>query len=167
MNAERLSLIVAIGRNRAIGKDNELLWTIPDDLKRFKELTNGHPVIMGRKTWESIPEEFRPLPGRTNIVITADSSYRADGATLAQSFPEALSRARDAEGADEIFAIGGQRVFECALPFANRIYLTLIDDEKEGDSFLPAYETEFARELRREEREWNGLRYAWIDLERG
>lgn len=167
MNAERLSLIVAIGRNRAIGKDNELLWAIPDDLARFKELTLGHPVIMGRKTWESIPEKFRPLPGRTNIVVTTDSTYKADGAILAQSFPEALSRARDGEGADEIFAIGGQRIFECALPFAHRLYLTLIDDEKEGDSFLPAYEHEFSREIKREEREWNGLRYAWIDLERG
>ena len=163
---ERISLIAALGRNRGIGKDNELLWKIPDDLARFKSLTQGHPVIMGRRTWESIPERFRPLPGRTNIVITRDPAYAATGALLAQSFPEALSRARDAEGAEEIFAIGGQQVYECALPFASRLYLTLVDDEKEGDAFFPAYEDQFAKEAFREEREHAGLRYAWVDLER-
>lgn len=164
--AEKISVIAAIGRNRAIGKDNQLLWQVPGDLPRFKKLTTGHPVIMGRKTWESIPEKFRPLPERTNIVITRDSSYDAPGAVLAQSFPEALSLARDAEGADEIFAIGGQQVYECALPFATNLYLTLIDDEKEGDAFFPAYEDQFAKEMQREEHETNGLRYTWLDLER-
>ncbi len=164
--SEKISVIVAVGRNRAIGKDNELLWNIPDDLKRFKALTVGHPVIMGRKTWESIPEKFRPLPGRTNIVITRDPEYPAPGAILAQTFPEALSLARDAEGAHEIFAIGGQQVYECALPFASRLYLTLIEDEKEGDSYFPAYEDEFTKETAREEREYEGLRYSWLDLER-
>ncbi len=165
--AEKISLIVAIGRNRAIGKDNELLWNIPGDLPRFKRLTLGHPVIMGRRTWESIPEKYRPLPDRTNIVITRDRSYNAPGAVLAQSFPEALSLARDAEGAGEIFAIGGQQVYECALPFATNLYVTLIDDEKEGDAFFPAYESEFTKEVAREEHEHNGLRYTWLDLERG
>lgn len=163
---EEISVIAAIGRDRAIGKDNELLWNIPDDLKRFKALTSGHPVIMGRKTWESIPEKFRPLPGRTNIVITRDSAYDAAGAVLAQSFPQALSLARDAEGANEIFAIGGQQVYECALPFATRLYLTVIDGEKEGDAFFPRYEEEFTKETTRDEREWEGLRYIWLDLER-
>ncbi len=163
---EKISVIVAIGNNRAIGKDNELLWSIPDDLKRFKALTDGHPVIMGRKTWESLPEKFRPLPNRTNVVITRDSLYNAPGAVLAQSFPEALSLARDAEGASEIFAIGGQQVYECALPFASNLYLTLINDEKEGDAFFPAYENEFTKEMKREDRDWNGLNYSWLDLER-
>lgn len=163
---EEIALIAAVGRNRAIGKDNQLLWTIPEDLKRFKALTTGHPVIMGRKTWESLPEKFRPLPGRTNIVITRDSTYDAPGAVLAQSFPEALSRARDAEGAEEIFAIGGQQVYECALPFASKLYLTVIDDEKEGDAFFPTYTDQFTKETKREEFETNGLTYAWVDLER-
>ena len=163
---EEISVIAAVGRDRAIGKDNELLWSIPDDLKRFKALTVGHPVIMGRKTWESIPEKFRPLPGRTNIVITRDPAYPAEGAVLAQSFPEALSLARDAEGANEIFAIGGQQVYECALPFATRLYLTVIEGEKEGDAFFPRYDEEFTKEVARDEREWEGLRYAWLDLER-
>lgn len=163
--AEKISIIAALGRNRAIGKDNQLLWKIPGDLPRFKELTTGHPVIMGRRTWESIPEKFRPLPGRTNIVITRDTSYSAPGAVLVQSFPEALSLARDAEGSEEIFAIGGQRVYECALPFATNLYLTLVVDEKEGDAFFPAYAGQFT-ETAREEREENGLRYAWVNLER-
>jgi dihydrofolate reductase len=164
---EKISVIAAIGRDRAIGKDNALLWRIPDDLKRFKQLTDGHPVIMGRKTWESLPEKFRPLPGRANIVITRDSEYEAPGAVLAQSFPEALSLARDAEGSEEIFAIGGQWVYECALPFASRLYLTVIDDQKEGDAFFPRYEEEFTKEVAREEREHEGLHYALLDLERG
>ncbi len=163
---EKISVIAAIGSDHAIGKDNELLWSIPDDLKRFKALTSGHPVIMGRKTWEAIPEKFRPLPGRTNIVITRDPAYPAEGAVLAQSFPEALSLARDAEGANEIFAIGGQQVYECALPFAARLYLTVIDGEKEGDAFFPRYEEEFTKEVARDAREWEGLRYVWLDLER-
>lgn len=164
--AEKISIIAAIGKNRAIGKDNQLLWQIPGDLPRFKQLTSGHPVIMGRRTWESIPEKFRPLPARTNIVITRDSSYNAPGAVLAQSFPEALSRARDAEGSDEIFAIGGQQVYECALPFATNLYLTLVDEEKEGDAFFPAYEDQFSSETLREEREHEGLKYVWVNLQR-
>lgn len=163
---EILSIIVAVGRNRAIGKENELIWQIPDDLRRFKEATTGHPVIMGRKTWESLPPSFRPLPNRTNIVITRDSTYKAPGAILAQSFPEALSRARDAEGAAEIFAIGGQWVYECALPFASRLYITLVDDERDGDAFFPVYDDQFTREVFREEREFEGLKYTWLTLER-
>lgn len=164
--AEKISVIAAIGKNRAIGKDNQLLWQVPGDLPRFKQLTSGHPVIMGRRTWESIPEKFRPLPGRTNIVITRDSSYNAPGAVLAQSFPEALSRARDAQGSEEIFTIGGQQVYECALPFATNLYLTLIDEEKDGDAFFPAYDDQFSKEVLREEQESGGLRYTWLNLER-
>ena len=163
---EKISLIAALGKNRAIGKDNGLIWKLPGDLPRFKALTQGHPVIMGRKTWESLPERSRPLPGRTNIVRTRDSSYAAPGAILAQSFPEALSRARDAEGADEIFAIGGQQVYECALPFASRLYLTLVDDEQPGDAYFPPYTDQFSREIEREELEHEGLSYAHVTLER-
>ncbi|HEY0948445.1 MAG TPA: dihydrofolate reductase [Candidatus Paceibacterota bacterium] len=163
---EKISLIAALGKNRAIGKDNDLIWKLPGDLPRFKALTSGHPVIMGRKTWESLPEKFRPLPNRTNIVITRDSAYEAPGAILAQSFPEALSRARDVEGADEIFAIGGQQVYECALPFASRLYLTLVEDTQEGDAYFPSYEDQFQKELSRETLEHEGLRYAHVTLER-
>lgn len=163
---EKISLIAALGKNRAIGKDNRLIWNIPGDLPRFKALTSGHPVIMGRKTWESLPEKSRPLPGRTNIVITRDTSYDAPSAILAQSFPQALSLARDAEGADEIFAIGGQQVYECALPFATNLYLTLVEDEQEGDAFFPSYEDRFTKKTFREELEHEGLKYARVNLER-
>ncbi|MDP3402720.1 MAG: dihydrofolate reductase [bacterium] len=168
--AEKISIAVAIGRdqqhNRVIGCKGDLLWHIPDDLKRFKALTLGHPVIMGRRTWESLPEKVRPLPGRTNIVVTRDNDYRAQGALIAHSFPEAISLARNAEGASEIFVAGGTEIYQCALPFTTNLYLTVIDDEKEGDAFFPAYEGEFPKETAREEREWNGLNYSWVDLER-
>ena len=143
MQNSGLSIIVATGTHRGIGYKGELLWNLPDDLKRFKEITKGHPVIMGRKTWESIPLRFRPLPGRTNILLTTDPSYEASGALLAQTFPEALSLAKSAEGAEQIFAIGGQKVYECALPFAKRLYLTLVQTDTEADAFFPAYEEEF------------------------
>jgi len=121
---------------------------------------------MGRRTWESLPENVRPLPGRTNIVVTRDGDYSAPGALIAHSFPEAVSLARNAEGANEIFVAGGTEIYQCALPFATNLYLTLIDDEKEGDAFFPRYEDQFTKEVTREERDWEGLKYMWVDLER-
>lgn len=162
----RLSIIVAMGRDRVIGKDNALLWYIPDDLKRFKALTLGHSVIMGRKTWESLPEKFRPLPGRTNIVVTRQDDYDAIGAVVAHSLEEARAAAARAHGADEICIIGGAQLYVEALPFADRLYLTLIEDDKEGDAYFPEYEQQFTKKLSEESREWNGLRYTWLDLER-
>jgi dihydrofolate reductase len=165
-----ISIAVAIGRdhqhNRVIGCKNQLVWHIPDDLKRFKALTMGHPVIMGRKTWESLPEKVRPLPGRTNIVVTRSGWYEAPGAIVVHSFPEALSHAKEAEGAEEIFVAGGTEMYQAALPFVSRLYLTLIDDEKEGDAFFPAYEEEFTKILSDEAREYDSIQYRWVDLER-
>ncbi len=139
-----IAIIVALGtRTRAIGKDNALLWHLPDDLKRFKELTLGHPVIMGRKTWESLPEKFRPLPERTNIVVTRQADYKADGAKVVDGLSDAFLAAQDAVGAEETFIIGGAQVYAEALPYANRLYLTLIDDEEEGDAFFPSYGQDF------------------------
>ena len=131
-----ISIIVAIGTNRVIGKDNNLPWRIPDDLKRFKELTSGHPVIMGRKTWESLPEKFRPLPGRTNIVVTRNADYKAEGVMVTDSFSSALSAAERADGANEIFIIGGGEIYKEALTSADRLYLTLVEDETLGDTFF-------------------------------
>jgi dihydrofolate reductase len=165
----RISLIAAIGAgNRALGKDGQLLWQIPDDLKRFRELTSGHPVIMGRKTWESLPEKFRPLPGRLNFVVTRQTNYEAEGAEVYGSLQKAIEKASAAAGgADnaEIFIIGGGELYKEALPFADRLYLTLIDEEKEGDTFFPLYETVFTKILFQETHEWNGLSYEWINLE--
>ena len=161
----RVSIIAAIGHNRVVGKDNDLLWHIPDDLKRFKELTLGHPVIMGRRTWESLPERVRPLPGRTNIVVTRDNDWSAEGALIAHSLEEALAIAKEHDQ-EEVFVIGGGQIYAQALPHTDRLYLTLIDDEKEGHVYFPPYESEFTNILKDEPREHEGLTYRWVDIER-
>ena len=170
-----ISLIAAIGANNlALGKDNQLLWHIPDDLKRFKEITSGHPVIMGRKTWESLPEKFRPLPGRLNLVVTRQREYVAHGAEVCASLEEAVEKASAAQASmgdvsrtHEIFVIGGGELYKEALPLAHKLYLTLIHEEKEGDVFFPEYETQFSKKTFEEERVHNGLTYTWVDLESG
>jgi len=137
---QRVALIAAIGeRTRAIGHGNGLLWHLPEDLKLFRARTSGHPVVMGRRTWESLPERFRPLPGRTNIVVTRDSAYEAAGAEVATTLEDALARAKLAPGGEETFVIGGGQLYTSALPFADRLYLTLVDDDAEGDTFFPEY----------------------------
>lgn len=142
-----VSLIVAAARNDVIGRDGTLPWHLPDDLKRFRALTTGHHVIMGRATHESIG---RPLPGRTNVVLTRSPSYTAEGCTVVHALGEALSAAR-AAGEEEAFVIGGARVYEAALPRADRVYLTRVDAEVRGDVRLPPLGpgwTEIAREER-------------------
>ena len=129
-----LSLIAAVARNRVIGKDNQLLWHLPEDMKHFREVTRGKPVIMGRKTWESLPEKFRPLPGRHNIVVSHNPNYSAPGATLADSLESAI---RLAGFENELFVIGGETLYRQALPQAHRLYLTEIDQDYEGDAFFP------------------------------
>ena len=165
----RISIIAALGRdnqnNRVIGKDNQLLWHIPDDLKRFKLITFGHPVIMGRKTFESLPENVRPLPGRTNIVITHNPAWSHAGVIAAHSLDEALRKARVLDRR-EIFICGGTQIYEQAFHLVDRLYLTLIDDEKEGDAHFPPYEKEFTKVISDESREWNGINYRWVTLER-
>ena len=166
--APHISLIAALGaRTRAIGKDGKLLWHIPEDLRRFKALTEGHPVVMGRKTWESLPGKFRPLPARTNIVVTRQADYMAPGATVVDSLESALAAAASAPGADEIFVIGGGELYAAALPLASRLYLTLVDSDAEGDTLFPTYENAFTKILSRAAHENDGLKYEWIDLERG
>ncbi|MEX0934789.1 MAG: dihydrofolate reductase [Candidatus Paceibacterota bacterium] len=165
MNTPIISAIAAIGENtRALGKDNDLLWRIPDDHKRLKKITMGHPLIMGRKTWESIPEKYRPLPGRTNIVLTRNEKYSAPGAILAHSLKDALDRARE-EDNEEIFIFGGEKIYTQALPQTQRLYLMLVDSDKEGDTFFPDY-SEFTKETFRKEGEHEGIKYTWVNLER-
>lgn len=129
----RLSLIVAMATNRIIGKDGGLPWHLPADLKRFKAVTMGHPVIMGRRTWDEV---HTPLPGRTNIVLSRDSGFYAEGATVVSSLAEALAAAR-ATGTDEAFVVGGSQVYAETLPMVDRLYLTLIDFEPDGDTRFP------------------------------
>lgn len=163
----RVSAIAAIGRNRVLGKDNQLLWHIPDDLKRFKKLTLDHSVIMGRKTFESILSSLgKPLPGRTNIVVTRDASWQHEGVIAAASIEDAIMKAAKASGADEVFIGGGGEIYHQALPFTDRLYLTLVEDDKEGDSFFPEYEDAFKKVVADESREYEELKYRWVDLER-
>ena len=143
----KLSLIVAMSENRVIGVNNSLPWSIPEDLKRFKAITAGHPIVMGRKTFESIG---RILPKRTNIVVTRDRSYRVEGGAVVYSLDEALDWAKRSPGADEIFIIGGAEIFRQALPLAHRLYLTEVHWPFEGDTHFPEFpEAEF-KEVSRE-----------------
>jgi len=135
MSAPRLALVVAMSDNRVIGKDGKLPWRLPEDMKWFREITMGKPCIMGRKTWESLPK--RPLPGRTNIVVTRDAAYGAEGAIVAASLDEAIdAAAREAPG--EIAIIGGAQIYVEALARTDRIYLTRVHETVEGDAFFPA-----------------------------
>ena len=150
--APRVSIIAALGKNRELGRGNDLLWRIPDDLKRFKSLTLGHPVIMGRKTFESIG---KPLTGRTNLVVSRSSL----------SFENALAQAKKLDD-KEVFIIGGAQIYAAAFPHADRLYLTLIDDTRDGDAFFPEYESLFTKKVSEEEREQSGLKYRWLTLEK-
>jgi len=171
----RISVVVAIGKNREVGKDGGLLWHIPDDLKRFKTLTSGHPVIMGRKTFESILAALgKPLPGRTNIVITrdatlaiqlGDSSLDLSNVIIVHSLEEALTQARELDQ-EEIHIGGGAQLYEQALSLVDRLYLTIIDDTKEADTYFPPYEHLFTKKISEEVRDHNGLSYTWVTLER-
>jgi dihydrofolate reductase len=139
-----LSLLAAVAANGVIGKDNALPWQLPADLKRFKALTLGHPIIMGRKTFEAIG---RALPGRHNIVVTRQPDYSAPGCTVAASLATALACARDAE---ELFVIGGGELYRAALPLADRLYITEIAAAFEGNARFPDYDRTAWREVSRE-----------------
>lgn len=159
-------MIAALGRGRTLGKDNQLLWHIPDDLKRFKALTLGHPIIMGRNTFESIVAALgTALPGRTNIVVTHNTHWNYPGATTAHSLEEALAQAH-ALDTEEIFIGGGAQLYKEALPFADRLCLTLIERTKEADAFFPEYESVFTHVHSKESRTWDALSYQWVNLER-
>ncbi|MFO1417175.1 MAG: dihydrofolate reductase [Methylotetracoccus sp.] len=139
----RISIIVAMAANRVIGAEGTLPWRLPADLKRFRSLTMGKPMVMGRKTYESIG---RPLPGRTSIVLTTDAGFRAEGCVVVHSLDEALARAGDA---DEVMIIGGSAVYGAALPLAGRIYMTVLNRPFPGDVLFPPFDAS-----------------AWIEVER-
>lgn len=132
-----VSIIAAAAENNVIGRDNDMPWRLSSDLKRFKALTLGKPVIMGRRTWESLS---RPLPGRANIVITQNRDFAAEGALIVHSLAQALDLANELareSGSDEIFIIGGGKIYTQALPLADRIYLTRVLAQVEGDTYFP------------------------------
>ena len=160
-----VSIIAAVAENRAIGKNNQLLWHIKEDMKHFSSMTMGHPVIMGKKTWDSIPEKFRPLPGRTNIVITRDVSFSDPGCLVAHSIEEAIEKGKEIDQ-QEIFIIGGGKIYELGLPYADKLYLTMVKGGFEADTFFPEY-TSFFKEISREEHEEDGYQYAFVELVKG
>lgn len=164
MQKPKISIIVAVSRNLAIGKANRLLFNLPDDLKRFKRITRGHAVVMGQKTFESIG---KPLPERANIIVTDMPDYKAAGTIVTHSIEEALKTAREKEK-EEVFICGGGMIYRQFFPLASRLYVTVVEIEADGDTFFPDWSKDFTREISREEHidEKTGLKYSWIDLER-
>lgn len=157
-----INIIVAISKNsRTIGKNNALLWRISDDLRRFKTLTTGHPIIMGRKTFESIG---RVLPDRTNIIVTRNTTLKIEGALICNSLEVAIKEAARVDS--EIFIIGGAEIYKQSISLADRLYLTVIDEEKNGDAFFPDY-SNFTKVISKENKTTDtGLRYQWLVLEK-
>jgi dihydrofolate reductase len=157
-------LVLAMSDNGVIGDRGALPWRIPDDMKRFKRLTLGKPIVMGRKTWDSFPK--KPLPGRTNIVVTRDRSWRGEGAVVAHSFEEALTKARS-ENPSEISVVGGAEIYKAALPLADRVELTEVHITVAGDTHLPPFEKKTWRETAREDHMTAaGLNFSYVTLER-
>jgi dihydrofolate reductase len=159
-----ISIISAIGKNNELGKKNELLWKFPADMKHFKEITSGHPVIMGRKTFESIG---RPLPNRRNIVITRDKNYLRHGVDVVYSLEEALKLF---ETNEEVFIIGGAEIYKQAMEFADKLYITNIEaEDKNADAFFPEIIPIVFGEISREEHlpdEKNPLSYSFVEYKR-
>lgn len=165
MIPRRLSILVAMAQNRVIGKDNALPWRLPPDLKRFKALTMGHPIIMGRKTYESIG---RPLPGRTCIIVTRQPGYKVEGATVVGSVAVALRTCYNNPDTTESFVIGGAEIFQQILPVCDRLYITEIQRNFEGDVLFPKFNRGEWRETSREKHylDGDGLEYDFVVLDR-
>lgn len=156
--------MAAIARGRVIGRDNTIPWRIPEDARRFRELTTGHAVVMGRRTWESLPERFRPLPDRRNVVVTRDPAWTAEGAERAGSLDEAL---RLLDGAPQVFVIGGAEIYRAALPLADALLLTEVEADVEGDAFFPELDaSEFVETSRERHVSETGLAFSFVTRER-
>lgn len=156
-----ISIIVAVGKNNAIGKDNKLFWDIPNDLKHFKKITSGHIVIMGDKTYESIG---MLLPNRKNIILSLDKNYEVEGAEVKNSLEDVLSEYKDSE--EEVFVIGGGIIYKLALPFVDKLYITLVENSpRNADTFFPDY-SEFKNIVSQENHEENGLKYSFLEMTR-
>jgi dihydrofolate reductase len=159
-----VTLVLAMSRNGVIGDRGAIPWHIADDLRRFKSLTLGKPLVMGRKTWDSLPK--KPLPGRTNIVVTRQPGWQAEGARIAHSLEAALTAART-ENPEQIMVIGGAEIYRQALPLAARIELTLVESDVAGDTVLAPFDPKIWRRTFYEERRTpDGLVYAYLTLER-
>lgn len=147
----KVSLIVAVAENGVIGKDNDLIWDLPKDMRFFKETTMGHHVIMGRKNFESIPNRFRPLPNRTNVIITRQNNYKAEGCVVV-NYLEAALKVAQKNGDNEPFIIGGGQIYKLALEgnLVDKIYLTKVHQSFEGDTFFPELSEEW-KQIKRDD----------------
>jgi dihydrofolate reductase len=155
-----VALVAAVARGGVIGRAGGIPWRLPEDMGRFRELTMGHPVVMGRRTWESLPDQFRPLPGRGNVVVTRDPEWSAQGADRAGSIEDALALLGPET---RVFVIGGGEIYAAALPHADELLLTEIEAEVEGDTTFPAWERgEFEEVERRERVAEDGTTFAFV-----
>ena len=159
----QINLIYARAANGVIGKDGVMPWHLPEDLAHFKRLTQGHPVIMGRKTWDSLPPRFRPLPGRSNIVITRQADWQADGALPATSLQDALALCGDAQ---ELWVMGGAQIYALAEPLASRIEVTEITQEFDGDAFAPTLGSDWLETAREAHTAASGLGFSFVTYRR-
>ena len=156
-----ISAIAAVGKNRELGKSGKIPWYIPGELKHFKEITMGHPVIMGRKTHESIG---RALPGRTNIVIARNPDYKAEGCVVVSLIEDAITEAKKHEK-EEVFIIGGGEIYKLAWPYIDRLYLTIINKSFEADTFFPEY-SEFDKVISRKDTKSDNYNISFLELEK-
>lgn len=160
----RVSLVAAVARNGVIGRDGAIPWHLPEDMARFRELTMGHAVVMGRRTWDSLPDRFRPLPGRRNVVVTRNPEWSAEGAERAGSLEDALALV---ERDEHVFVIGGAELYAAALPCADELLLTEVDLEVKGDAVFPPWNRAAFVEVSREERlAGDGTPIAFVRYER-
>lgn len=150
-------MIAVIGKNRELGCDNKLLWDLPEDMKHFKDLTTGHTVVMGRKTFESIG---KPLPNRTNIIITRDKSYNTAGCKIIHTPEDIIKENKKVE---KIFIIGGGEIYKLFLPYAEKLYLTVVQDSPQADTFFPNY-SEFSKIISKQSLKNNKLVFSFLEL---
>lgn len=164
-----ISIIAAIGKNRELGKNGKIPWHISEDFKRFKQITSGHPIIMGRKTWESLP--IKPLPGRYNVVVTRDSEFVINGSKsgkdfiVATSLQEAIGSASIVAGSDEIFIIGGGQIYQQGISLADKLYLTIINRDFDADTFFPDY-SGFKKVIFEKQSQEGEYKYKFLELEK-
>jgi dihydrofolate reductase len=152
--------VAAVAQGGVIGRDNAIPWRIREDMERFRAVTMGHPVVMGRRTWDSLPDRFRPLPGRRNVVVTRNDAWQADGVQRAGGLADAL---RLLDGAPQVFVIGGAELYAEALSLADELLLTEIDAEVEGDTFFPSWDrAAFREELRERHVSDMGIRFSFV-----
>ena len=160
-----ISLIVATDNVGGIGKDNKIPWHLPEDIKRFKDLTMGHPVIMGRKTFESIISTLKkPLPGRTNIVVTRNPDFNYEGVLVFNNIEDAIKKGKEID-ADEVLIAGGAQIFDSVVERADRLYLTLIDGDFGADTFFH-HANKFTKIISKEKKQFEDLKYTFLTLEK-